>query len=117
MNDQQLIGATLSGGMQMTILDKTSYNSTIITIPLNTTYLPTGSIVSADAAERLYMAPSASKNASAIFCQMVHLLVFTEVQVPMLGKQANINSLSCLLMEIEYQFLSMHHRRKENMSF
>ena len=67
INDQQLIGTTLSGGMQTTLLNKTTYNATIITIPLNTTYLPTGSIVSMDAAGRLYTAPTASMNASTVF--------------------------------------------------
>ena len=67
INDRQLIGATLSGGLQTTILNKTIYNSTIFTIPLNTTYLPTGAMVSLDAAGRLYSAPTSSQNASTVF--------------------------------------------------
>lgn len=67
VNDQQLIGTTLSGGMQTTILSKTNYSSTIMTIPLNTTYLPTGSPIHMDAAGRIYTAPTSSKNASAVF--------------------------------------------------
>ncbi len=67
INDQQLIGATISGGMQTTILNKTNYNSTISTIPLNTTYLLTGAIVNIDAAGRIYAAPTWSYNVSTVF--------------------------------------------------
>lgn len=67
INDNQLIGAILSGGMQTTFLNKTHYNSTKITLPLNTTYLPTGSFVNVDAAGRFYAAPTASMNASTVF--------------------------------------------------
>ena len=63
INDQQLIGATLLGGLQTTMLNRTIYNSTIVTVPMNTTYLPTGGIVSLDAAGRIY----ASSNVSAIY--------------------------------------------------
>lgn len=64
INDQQLIGAILSGGMQTTIMSKTNYNSTITTVPMNTTYLPTGAMISMDAAGRIY---AASNNVSTIF--------------------------------------------------
>jgi len=67
INDQQLIGTIYSGGLQTTILSKIRYNSTIVTLPLNTSYLPTGAMVTMDPADRLYTASASQWNVSTVF--------------------------------------------------
>ena len=67
INDEQIITTVNTGGLQTTMLSKTIYNSTIQTLSLNTTYLPTGAALNTDAAGRLYTAPDSSWQTSIAF--------------------------------------------------
>ena len=67
IKDQQLIGSLAPGGLQTTMLSKTTFNSTLMTLPLNASYLPTGAAINIDAAGRLYTAPTWSQQMSRVY--------------------------------------------------
>jgi len=67
INDQQLIIALWGGGLQTTILNKINHNSTVVTLPLSTSYLPTGAMVTMDTAGRLYTAAGSNRDVSTVF--------------------------------------------------
>ncbi|CAF1370133.1 unnamed protein product [Adineta ricciae] len=67
INDEQMITTVNTGGLQTTMLSKANYNSTITTLSLNTSYLPTGAALNIDAANRLYAAPDSFWQTSTAF--------------------------------------------------
>ncbi|CAF0745211.1 unnamed protein product [Adineta ricciae] len=94
-NDQELIVTVSNVGFQMTMLSTTNYNSTITTIALNTTYLPTGAMLNLDAGGRLYAASNGSWQMSTAF----------SIDGRLIG--THTGTLDCVGMSSKYKFMLM----------
>ena len=67
LKDETLVASLAFGGLQTTILSKTTFNSTVVTLALNASYLPTGAALNFDPAGRLYTSTIASQNMSLVY--------------------------------------------------
>ena len=84
--DQKLVAGLEFGGMQTTMLSKTTFNSTIITLPLNASYLPTGAVLNFDAAGRLYTSTDSSQQKSLAYLSDGRLVGFHPGTLDCAGK-------------------------------
>ena len=67
LKDETLVASLAFGGLQTTILSKTTFNSTVVTLALNASYLPTGAALNFDPAGRLYTSTTSSRNMSLVY--------------------------------------------------